>query len=147
MAFIHKVAFERFEKESSCFLNLIVFEEDLGYCFDWGFWVALGVTSGDHFGEAYRGLWVARNDWAEDFNEVWAVVHLLAVRDNLVELVRFNKSLDNFVWVSRFLERFKRQLRIVLADSITKFITHREFVIVDPAFNKCHFALLENGAA
>lgn len=30
VAFIHKVAFERFEKESSCFLNLIVFEEDLG---------------------------------------------------------------------------------------------------------------------
>ena len=71
----------------------------------------------------------------------------MAVRDNLVELVRFNKSLDNFVWVARFLERFKRELRIVLADSITKFITHREFVIVDPAFNKRHFPLLENGAA
>ena len=124
MSFIYEVAFEGFEEERSRFLHFVVFEEDLGHCFDGCFGVALGVTGCDHFGQADGGLGVAGDDWAEDFYEVGSVVHLLAVRDNLIKLVRFNKCLDNFIRVTWLLESFERELGIILTDSVTKLITH-----------------------
>jgi len=72
---------------------------------------------------------------------------LLAIGHNFVELVCFDESLNNAVGAATSGEYFHGELRVVLANSITKSITESELVFRNPVFNQVNFTLGENRAA
>ena len=107
MSFVWKVSFESFKKESSGLSDSLELKEDLENTFNWSLWIAVGVTSSDHFGKVSSSLWVERNHRSHDLDPVWRVSSLLAVRKNRVELLGFNESLDDFVRSTSSLEHLK----------------------------------------
>lgn len=144
MAFVHEIAFQCFEEERRRFLHFVVLKEHLGNGIDWSFRVALGVPHSDHLGESDSRLGVAGDHITKDLNKVGSVIHLLAVRNNFVELVCLDESLNDLVRIAAFLERLKRKLWVVLANGVAQLITHSQLVVVNPAFYQRHLALLEH---
>ena len=57
------------------------------------------------------------------------MVHLLAIWYNFIELVCFDKALNNFIWGTGLLENFESKLGIKLSYCITKGIAHSKFAL------------------
>lgn len=147
MTLLWLVEFQCFKQECSGLLHFVKFEEDLDNCIDWSLWVACCVSDSNHFSKVDCCLGVVWHNRPQYFDEVRSMVHLLAVRNNLIELAGLNKSLDYLIWGSTRLEHFKSQLRVKLSNCIAKLITHCKFVFVDPIFNHRNPTLGENWTA
>ena len=147
LAFVRAISFKSLEQEGSSFLYLIALKENLSNLVDRGLGVTLGVANSDHFCETNSCLGIGWHDVTEDSNEVRAVILLLAVGHNFVELVCFDESLNHAIGAATSGKYFHGELRVVLANSITKRITESEFVFGNPVFNQINFTLGENRAA
>ena len=136
MTLIGVVALKCLQKECSSLLDLGVLQEALDNLLNRSLWVTLWVSHSDHLGQTNGGLRIVWNGGLQDLDEVGSVVHLLAVGDNLIELIGFNESLDNLIGVTTFLESFQSQLWVLGSDGVTKFFTHGQLIVVDPAFDQ-----------
>jgi len=75
------------------------------------------------------------------------VIHLLAVGDNLVELISLNQSLDHLIGRAARLKSFQSQLRVVGTDSVTELVTDRQLALVEPVLDKSDLTLSQNWLA
>ena len=71
-----------------------------------------------------RSLRVDGDHSAQDFHEVWLVISLLAVGNNFVELLGFDKAHDNFIRRACILVDFKSHLGVVLPYDVTEGVRH-----------------------
>lgn len=144
VAFVSKVALQSFEKEGSSLLDLVEFQEHSDDAFEWGLGLARAISHRDHLSELQRCLRVDRNHGSKDLHEIGLVVGLLAVRNNLVELLGFNETHNDLVGRTGSLVYFKCHLGVVLTDYIAEGIRHGELVLGDPVLNNSNLALLQN---
>jgi len=123
------------KQECSGLLYSSIFKEYLNNTVNGSLGDICTVSVSDHFGERYSCLRVSWNDIAENLDKIWRVVHLLAVRHNLVMLSSLNKSLDDTLWsVSRVRSHVNREckLRVELLDHVSELICEGKLVVLDP---------------
>jgi len=121
MAFVWSVVFERFEEEGGALLQLVKLQENVHDLVDLCLWRPI-VSVGDHFGKANGGLGVDRDDLSHDLDEIGDVAGLVAIGQDLIQLVGFNQSLDDFFWISRLLKHTECELRVGASDQVAEFV-------------------------
>lgn len=146
MSLVGEVTLKGLQEEGSSLLNVGVLKEDLDYLINRCLWVALGISHGDHLSKLDGSSRVGGNNSSQDLHEVGLVVRLLAVGDDLVELVGFNKSLDDLVGGAGSLVYLQGELGVELSDDIAELVRHREFTLGDPVLNKVRLTLLKDGS-
>lgn len=140
VTFILSVSFQGFKEEGSALLELVELEEYIHDLINLSFWWAI-VSVGDHLGEPNSSLGINWHDLSKDTDKIWDMASLLAVWHDLIKLVGFNQTLNNFVWTSRLLINVESQLRIGSSDQISKLVGHGQLTLFDPVFNQIQLVL------
>jgi hypothetical protein len=122
MAFIGSVALESLKENCSSLLNSLVLEEDLYNTIERSLRLTRSITHGNHLGKVDCSLRVLGHNSSENLHEVGLVSSLLAVRKDFIELVSFDKTLEDSVWASTFLENLQSESRVVLSHKISKLV-------------------------
>jgi hypothetical protein len=97
MTLICSVSLQSIEQKGGAFLDLVELQESVNNLINISFWWTL-VSVSDHLSETNSCLWVHWHDLSQNLNEIWNMASLLAVWHDFIELVSFNKTLNNLIW-------------------------------------------------
>jgi len=97
MSLVSSVAFKSLKQESSGLLDAVVLKEHLHNAIKRSLWHTRSITGSNHLSKANSSLWVSWHNSTQDLHEVWLVTSLLAIRNDLIELVSFNQSLNDLI--------------------------------------------------
>jgi hypothetical protein len=70
------------------------------------FWLSIFSVS-NHFCKTNGGLGINRHNLSKNTDEIWNMSSLFTVRHDLIKLVGFNQTLNNFIRTSRLLINVK----------------------------------------
>lgn len=147
VTFVRSVALKSLEENCSGFLDSLMLKEDLNDSIERCLGLATCITHGDHLCKVYCCCGVLWDNSSEDLHEVRLVSSLLAVGEDLVELVGFNKSLDDSIRVSTLLENLQGESRVVLSHEISELVGHGEFLLSKPGLDHLNLALVQDSSA